>query len=54
MEPTKTRTYKDFIIENNCTRQGGRQWTIYNLNGQWLRNCKTLKECIRRIDNQEV
>lgn len=50
----KCREYKGFIIENNCTRCGGKQWTIYNSNGQWLRNCKTLKECMERIDNQTV
>lgn len=48
------RFYKGFIIENNTTRHGGKQWTIYNINGEWLRNCKTLKECINRIDTQTV
>ena len=50
----KERIYRDFIIVNNSSRYGGQHWTIYNLNGQWLRNCKTLKECKERIDTQTV
>lgn len=50
----KYRQYKGFTIENCTTRHGGPQWAIYNSNGQWLRNCTTLKECKARIDCQEV
>lgn len=48
------RKYKGFYIQNNTTRYGGRQWTIYDSNGHWVRNCSTLKECIERIDNQTI
>lgn len=30
------------------------KWKITNCNGQFLRYCRTKKECISRIDNQTV
>lgn len=50
----KIEFYKGFIIENNTTRHGGKQYSIYGCDGIWLRNCKTKKECKERIDTQTV
>jgi hypothetical protein len=50
----KTESYKGFIIENNTTRHGGKQYSIYDSNGKWIRNCDTKKECKERIDNQTL
>lgn len=49
----KTEVYKGFIIEDNTTRYGGKQYTIYNEKGLFVMNCKTKKECKERIDKQE-
>lgn len=43
-------SYKDFVIRRE--KQG--KWVIENLNGQWLRNCRSKRECIIRIDEQRV
>ena len=44
------KTYKDFVIQK--VKEGC--WSIQNLNGQELRRCRTMKECINRIDTQTV
>lgn len=51
--------HKGFFIENNCTgrdlgRVAIREYTIYDKNGVFLRNCKTIKECKERIDTQTI
>lgn len=46
----KQMTYKDFVIQK--VKEGC--WSIQNLNGEELRRCRTMKECIRRIDTQTV
>lgn len=43
-------SYKDFVIRRE--KQG--KWIIENLNGQWLRNCRSKRECLIRIDEQRV
>lgn len=47
----KQENYKGFIIEDNTTRYGGKQYTIYDSNGKFVRNCETKKECKERINN---
>lgn len=49
MKNKRDETYKDFFIWG--TKKG---WEIRNLNGQWLRDCKTKRECKERIDTQTV
>ena len=46
----KREEYKGFIIENNTTRHGGKQFTIYNKNELFVMNCNTKKECKEKID----
>lgn len=41
--------YKDFIIQYS---RGS--WQILNLNGEFLRRCKTKAEAMERIDTQTV
>lgn len=49
MKGKRDESYKDFMIWGT---KGG--YEIRNLNGQWLRTCKTKKECKERIDEQRV
>jgi len=50
----KREIYKGYMIEDNSTRYGGKQYSIYNSNGLWVRNCNTKKECKERIDTNNL
>lgn len=45
----KCETYKGYTIEDNTTRYGGKQYTIYDSRGYFVMNCTTKKECKERI-----
>jgi hypothetical protein len=39
----KKETYKGFIIEDNTTRYGGKQYSVYNNRELWVGNFDTKK-----------
>lgn len=43
-------SYKGYFIEDNSTRWGGKQFSIYNGLGFWIENCKSKKACKEIID----
>ena len=48
----KREVYKGYIIEDNTTRWGGKQYTIYDEKELFVMNCGTKKECKEKINMQ--
>lgn len=48
----KRETYKGYIIEDNTTRYGGKQFTVYNERELFVGNFNTKKEAKELISKE--